>query len=359
MPGFFERLNYSSVNEDWRCEAQALRLGPTDDVLCVTGSGDRPLDLLMLEPRRVVAIDLAPAQNHLLELKAAALRSLSFPDYASFLGLSPGSAASRCATLAALEAELSAAALAYWQRNRRLVERGVLYEGGFERFFASLARLARLVRGRAVRELLSFRDLEQQRRFLRERWDRSAWRAVYRLLLSRPLMRLLFQDPAFYERVAVVTGTYLYDRMLAHLGRVLARESFMVSLALQGRLPEGDLPPYLTPEGAAVIRQRLDRLSIVTADLVEHLHSVPPGTYSAFSLSDTPSYLPQEGFERLMGGMIRAGSPGARFCVRLFLTRPWIPPTLASRLSREPALETRLAEEDHSFAYDFIVGRTA
>ncbi len=356
MPRFYERLNYSSVNEDWRCEAEALRLGPADDVLCVTGSGDRPLDLLALGPRRVVAIDLAPPQNHLLELKAAALRRLTFPDYASFLGLSPGSAEARHSTLSALEADLSPPAAEWWRRNTRLAERGALYQGGFERFFGRMARLARLVRGRAIRELLSFSDLEEQRRFLRLRWDRPAWRAAWRCLLSRPLLRVLFRDPAFTQRLAVVPGRYLHERMLDHLERVLARESFMVSLVFDGRLPDGDMPPYLTPHGAFAIRQRLDRLSVTTEDLVGHLFSVPPGTYSAFSLSDTPSYLPQERFERLLAGVIRAGRPGARFCLRLFLTRPRIPPALSPRLRREPALETRLAREDHAFAYEFIVG---
>src|SRR3989304_1188591 len=49
---FFKTLNYASVNEDWRTEAEALRPGPEDTVLCVTGSGDRPLALLALRPRR-------------------------------------------------------------------------------------------------------------------------------------------------------------------------------------------------------------------------------------------------------------------------------------------------------------------
>src|SRR3989337_2234761 len=50
---FFKTLNYASVNEDWRTEAEALRPGPEDTVLCVTGSGDRPLDLLArAAPRR-------------------------------------------------------------------------------------------------------------------------------------------------------------------------------------------------------------------------------------------------------------------------------------------------------------------
>ena len=83
------RLAYSSVNEDWRTEAAALRLAPDARVLCVTGSGARPLDLLAVTPARVVAIDVNAAQNHLLELRVGAMRALQFDAYTAFLGLVP------------------------------------------------------------------------------------------------------------------------------------------------------------------------------------------------------------------------------------------------------------------------------
>lgn len=43
MTSFLDTINYSAANEDSASECRALRLGPPDTVLCITGSGARPL----------------------------------------------------------------------------------------------------------------------------------------------------------------------------------------------------------------------------------------------------------------------------------------------------------------------------
>jgi S-adenosylmethionine-diacylglycerol 3-amino-3-carboxypropyl transferase len=355
MAEFFETLNYSSVNEDWRTEAAALQVGSGDRVLCVTGSGDRPLDLLALGPRAVVAIDRNPAQTALLRLKVEAMRQLPFEGYAAFLGLHAAEPRWRLEVFDLLAPDLGASR-AFWERQRRIVADGVLYAGRWERHHRRLSRLARLTRPKAISELFGFEDLQSQRQFLAERWDTRFWRKTYDVLCSPWLARTLFGDPAFYAHVGMPVGDFIYRRMLASLERTLARENFMVSLALRGTLSPLDLPPSLTPDGVELIRGRLDRLEIVTDDLFTHLESGETGRYSRFSLSDVPSFLTQAQFECLLGGVLRAGLPGARFCIRQFLTRQSFPASAAERLVREPALEKQLQEEDHAFAYDFIVG---
>jgi S-adenosylmethionine-diacylglycerol 3-amino-3-carboxypropyl transferase len=352
---FLQTLNYSSVNEDWRTETAALRLSAEDLVLCVTGSGSRPLDLLAAAPARVVAVDLNPAQSHLLALKVQALLRLPFDQYVAFLGLSQADRRWRAEVLGRLGRDLPADACSFWQRHRRAVEAGVLYQGRWERHHRRLSVLARMLRPRAIRDLFTFEDLETQRRFLRERWDTPAWRRVHDLLCSPAFSRLFFRDPAFYAHVGVAVGRHVYERMLRCLSLCLARENFMVSSVLRGKLSPLDLPPHLRPEGCDALRGRLDRLEVVTDDLLRLLHRAPR-RYTRFSLSDVPSFLDQAGFERLLEGVAQAALPGARFCVRQFLTRHRVPERFADRLVREPDLEARLAEQDHAFAYDFLVG---
>jgi S-adenosylmethionine-diacylglycerol 3-amino-3-carboxypropyl transferase len=356
MPSFFETLNYASVNEDWRSEAAALRLGPEDAVVCITGSGERPLDLLATAPARVVSIDRNPAQNHLLALKVAAMRRLSYRAYSEFLGLGPAEPGERRRVFGELAADLAAPSRRFWERHLRRIGAGVVYEGRWERYYRRISAVARLLRPRLVARLFAFEDLEEQRRFLRETWDTFAWRRTYDLFCSPLFSRLFLGDPAYYARAAVRVGRYLYERMLASLSRYLARENFMVSLVLRGVLTPFDLPPYLHPDGFEVIRSRLHHLEIVTGDLEAHLRSSPPGSFDAFSLSDVPSFLDPPAWEGLLDAVLGAASPGARFCIRQFLTRHAVPERLARGLVRDAALEKRLAEEDRAFAYEFIAG---
>lgn len=118
----------------------------------------------------------------------------------------------------------------------------------------------------------------------------------------------------------------------------------------------GDLPPYLTPEGHALLRERLDHIEIVTADLVTYLQTSDTPRFTRFSLSDVPSYLTEEGFESLVRGVVRCAKPGARVVIRQFMTRYGLPRAVADRIIREPELERRCALEDRAFAYEFIIG---
>ena len=84
---FATSLNFTSSNEDGRTELAALALSPDDRVLCLTASGTRPLDLLLGDPGDILAIDINPAQNHLLRLKIAAFKTLSDDELYAYLGL--------------------------------------------------------------------------------------------------------------------------------------------------------------------------------------------------------------------------------------------------------------------------------
>lgn len=355
MRAFFDRLNYASVNEDWRTEIAAVRPAPDERLLCVTGSGARPLDLLIQAPMTVIAIDLAPAQNHLLALKVAALRSLPFEDYAAFLGLHAADPRWRRDRLRELAPSLAPDARAYWDRQAALVAGGVIYQGRWERHCRRMARLAAAFWPRVVRALFQCDDLIEQRRLVAPWWRSAGWRAFFAAACHPWLTRALFGDPGHCPARGLPLAPYAYRRMGRALGRWLARENFMLGLLLRGELPAADLPPHLTPQGAAVLHHRLDRLEIVTADVGDYLEQVPAGSFTRFSLSDVASYLSAEGFRRLVGRVVRAAAPGARVCLRQYLTRYSFPNELADRLRPRPDQSRALDQADRSFAYELMI----
>jgi S-adenosylmethionine-diacylglycerol 3-amino-3-carboxypropyl transferase len=350
---FADTLNYSSVNEDWRTEVEALALRPGNRVLCITGSGARPLALLAAEDVRVTAIDSVPAQNHLLRLTIAALGQLSVDEALGFIGLARRPARWRLAVLDHLR--LAGSCRSYWSTHSRHVARGVLYQGRFERHFRQLGWLVRRLRGRAIRELLAFDDIEDQREFVRTTWDKWWWRWVYRASLDPRVSRLSFGDPAYFAHAAVPVGETVYRRMNESLGRFPAKDNFMVSLLFDGRLSSSDLPPHLRADGIARIRPRLKNLEIVDADLNTCLASGDGPRYDRFSLSDVPSFMSSDEYDRFMSRLVTAARPGARIVLRQFLTRYDVPAAVAGRLAREADLEARLAQEDRAFAYEFLI----
>ena len=143
MSCFFSRLSYSIGNEDWRTEERALNLQPQDEVLCITASGDRPLNLCMRPCKRLVCVDANPIQNLLLELKLASLKALEFPEYLRFLGAKPCS--NRLQAFEKVEAHLDSRAADFWCKNKKMVEKGILYQGAVEKLTKYIAFTASLI----------------------------------------------------------------------------------------------------------------------------------------------------------------------------------------------------------------------
>jgi betaine lipid synthase len=57
-----------------------------DVVLSLTSGGCNLLDMLLDGPRKVVGVDLNPCQNHLVELKKAAIKRLDYEDVWKMFG---------------------------------------------------------------------------------------------------------------------------------------------------------------------------------------------------------------------------------------------------------------------------------
>ncbi|MBW8880006.1 MAG: DUF3419 family protein, partial [Asticcacaulis sp.] len=176
---FFKALNFTSSNEDGDTERRALALAPGDRVVCLTASGTRPLDLLADDVGEVVALDLNPAQNHLLALKAAALRGLDDRDLFVFLGLGEGD---REALYARIRRHLGSAKREFWDRRRTIIRRGIWYAGRWEQVLRFGAFGTRILRGDRIDRLFAAADVEEQADIWARHFDDAIWHWAIRLL---------------------------------------------------------------------------------------------------------------------------------------------------------------------------------
>lgn len=357
MGTFYNRLSYSFGNEDWQSEQKALKIKPSDRVLCVTASGDRPLNLLMSDVKEIVTIDANPMQNALFELKKTAMELLPYAEYISFMGADPHP--DRLKTYAKLVPALSKNTLDVWKKHSSTVSNGVLYQGAVEKILRFLSRLLRPFRGKKIDKLFSFHDVEQQKQFVQKTWHTKAWQKLFEIALNPLVTRVLIKDPGLYAYVdpSIHIGTHLYNRLNNTLSRFLAKESVLISLIFTGKVDKAFFPPYLTEPGVNVIKKRLDRLKFETTDLLSYLTNAPDSSFDCFSVSDVASYLNIKDFERLTKEIYRTAKPGARFCIRQFLSNHRIPSELKPHFLREQELETQLEKEDRCAVYHFMVGK--
>lgn len=356
MSAFFNRLNYSFGNEDWETESKALKIKPDDSIVCITASGDRPLNLLLNDCKNIVAVDMNPYQNHLLKLKAAAMHHLDFHDYQSFLGNKENR--HRVKILNSLSPLLCETSFQFWKSQKKKIEQGILYQGAIEKWTGVISYFIEKFRNEKRKKLFEFEDIEQQKQFVQQHWASPKWRKTFEVLLNPFVTRFLLKDPGLHEFLdkSLHVGRYIHDRMNRSLEKGLARENLLISLILLGKvMPEG-YPPYLTEKGTNVIRTRLPKISVVTSNIITHLERSPASSIDVFSLSDIASYMSARDFERLTQAIAKAAKPGARFCFRQFLSNHKIPNELNKTFKRNHLLEHELEQEDRCFVYRFITG---
>jgi S-adenosylmethionine-diacylglycerol 3-amino-3-carboxypropyl transferase len=355
---FSERISYSACNEDSHSELKALRLDPGKRVLCITAGGGRVLNLLRDRPREIVAVDVNPTQNHLLELKIAAMRALDYDAYLGFLGVRP--AGERLDVYQRIRPALSAAAQAYFDSHPKIVKRGALYQGSLERFLVHVSRAVHLIRPFWIRRLFRFEDVDEQRRFL-EGWDTRLWRFVVETICRRSLLELLSRDPGFWRFVPpeVPLHRRIFDLIHRYLCNHLARESHLLQLVFYARyIYEPAMPIYLRPEPYARIRETLETTKItpVTAPVTDVLAKAADRSFDAYSIADVSSYLSEADFGALMDQIMRTAHGEARICSRgIFVHRP-LPAEYLACVRRDRDLEQRLAFDDMAMVHEFMVG---
>lgn len=354
-----DSILFSAENEDSRSELKAFDSIVDQRVLVVTAGGGRVLNLLLGKPRSIVAVDLNPAQNALLELKVAALRELDHDGYLRFLGVRD--AEDRQRTYERLRPALSAPVQAFFDREPKKVEAGILFQGRFERFLGVVSNVTRLAGPFGLTRLLSAENLEVQRALV-ARLETPIWRTITQALCRRSVLRLLSGDPGFYRNLPTDLPLHevLYDRIHNHLRHNLLRDNPLLQIVFFGRyVHEPSLPVYLHADTFDAVKVALEsvELDIVNATVDEALTEKRRGGFDAFSLSDITSYLEESAQQSLFDRILAASRPGARICSRANIYHRPPAPEHARKLDRNPTVERELARHDHSCVHEFVVAR--
>lgn len=351
---FDKRLNYSLGNEDWSVEEQALQVKPGDCVICVTASGDRPMHLLMTDCKEILSLDMNRIQNYLLDLKMAAISQLDYEKYIDFLGCNKTK--NRYDIFKQIKPHLSKDSANYWENNKKMIQRGIIYQGVIERLTYVLAKVIKLIRPKKNDVLFTFTDIDSQREYVEKVWDTAIWRKIFKAFLNSNSLKFV-NDPGLSSfDQSIKPGNYIYQKMRDYLNNTLASESPLLQLIFLGKILPNAYFPYLTHVGYQKIRSNISRLKYQTTNIVEFLNTHTPNEIDVFSMSDIASYMPQEVFERLLQGIYNTAKPEARFCIREFMSKRQIPNEYIPHFKRDFKLEQKLEKEESNFVYRFMAG---
>ena len=346
-----ESLRYSQVWEDSRTARSGLALHSGDAIISIGSAGCNVLAMLLSQPRRIVAVDLNPAQVALLELKLAALLTLEHSEFVALLGARDHS--DRLALFDRVRPRLTESARRYWDARVIDIEEGILASGRLERYFRhfQIEQLERADRRPIVRALLRAPDRAMQVRLFQALED-TGLQESFGQHFGRESMARGGRHESQLKYVDVPDlGTWFWDRFRYACTELPTRGNFYLEWFLTSRYRDLRCAPwYLRPRHYEAMRALCPRVAVVTGDITQVLRD-EPCSFDKANLSDIFEYLSEEeteqALEAVAGGLVRGG----RLVYWNLLVTRQRPRSLARRLRPRRSLGERLWMRDRSWFY--------
>jgi S-adenosylmethionine-diacylglycerol 3-amino-3-carboxypropyl transferase len=352
----FEDILYSQCWEDPQLDRIAFNIRPEDTLFSITSGGCNVLSFLLDNPMRVIALDINPHQNHLLDLKMAAFRTLDYEYLLEFVGVRDS--IDRRNMYSAVRAVLMPESRTYWDEQFEKIDQGIIHCGRYEAYMRLARRSVEQLMGRRLIERLFEADDPQERiTMFRDEWDTWLWWLVTRLLLSRKTMSLLF-DKAFFQYIdeSFSFGKHFAGRVEYALTRLPMKENVFLSYALLGKYySEDHLPVYLRRENFEVIRSRLDRIEMVCDNCEHYFSTMPDSSIAKFNFTNIFEWMSPEAFEQLLHETCRVALDDAVMTYRNLLVFRERPEGLAETIRPRRELASHLHGRDLSFIYNNYV----
>jgi S-adenosylmethionine-diacylglycerol 3-amino-3-carboxypropyl transferase len=350
-------IRYSNVWEDHAILEDALDIKPDDDVLSICSSGDNTLNLLLAgESRSVTAIDMSRAQIAVMDLKLTAIRHLPHhKDFITLLGLQ-GLPENRLDIYRSLKPHLPNSCSTFFDLNLTCLEEGLVSCGRLEKFFAKYRdeHLYKVVTPSQINALFDAKDVEEQKK----------------VFGSLPLEKLKqdFFNFFTFERIAsdarhaaqmkYVSGANVSEMLWSRLVKVITtipiRSNFYLSWFLLGPTVQmHTVSPYLQETNYGYLCSLVDRISVVTDTLENHLESCKDNAYTKVNLSDVFEYVSEDDCNAMFHLLVDKIRPGGRVAYWNLFT-PRSPPDILLKKQQLRSLsevESQLHRKDRAYFY--------
>ena len=350
----FKDILYAQCWEDPQIDRAAFKINSDDVIFSITSGGCNALAFLIDNPKKLIALDINPQQNFLLDLKISAFKKLSYEELLEFLGVKESN--NRLHLYNRIRPLLQINSARYWDGNMKKIEKGIIHSGRYEGYMRLLKKaiLTPLIRNGIIEKLFKTEDTTERTELFLKKWKNFRWWLLTHILLSRR-MNTLFFDKAFFTYLEKKhsLGNHFAQKAERAITELPMKKNYFLSYILLGRYYSNEyLPPYLRRENFETIRSRLDRIIVVT-DSCENFFSILPDSYiSKFNFTNIFEWMSPEAYEDLLKETIRVAKNGAIMTYRNLLVFREHPASLEENIQSLRELAKSLHQQDLSFIYN-------
>lgn len=282
---------YNVSWEDPRLDCEMLDLKDNDTILMLTSGGCNVLDMVLEGAKTVVAGDLNPRQNALLELKVVCIKNLTHEQFFELFAKS-NFALFKQLYPTKLRDKLSPFAQQFWDENESFFK-SVMWSGMSGIAALWMIRVCRLMGlGGMIDEVRDCPTLAAQRAVY-AKYEQKVAQASAFINATKRLWCPLIAVPA--SQLHLFDGNivkHVVDNLF--MNTHIAKDNYFYYGYMYGQYTADCCPRYLKPEAFKTLQARVDRIHIRTGTLKEVASQYPDGFFSRYILLDHMDWMPME-----------------------------------------------------------------
>ncbi|KAI7821634.1 hypothetical protein BX661DRAFT_165659 [Kickxella alabastrina] len=345
----FSTYIYGFTWEDPRRDLEVLDLSSNDRVLAITSAGDNALAYAAHQSgAQIHCVDMNPCQNHLLELKLAALRNLGYEQFWRMFGLGR-EPDFRNILDSVLSADMSSAAYQYWRNNvsafaptQPALARAVLgdmahcnlYTTGYSGMALHSLRAALKLLGvhRVTQKLIASRSIDEQAKLWKQKIRHRIFSNLVVRLLDNPVAMWQFMGVPINQWNMLRSEGSMSQYVRDTLDPVAAATSFTTDnyfyrLLFARQYSPTCCPDYLTKSGFERLQSTAKSgcltFQLHTATIIDVLAGMRDGELTKAVIMDHMDWFSAEDADAEVGALARVIAKGGFVLWRSAARVPW------------------------------------
>lgn len=360
MPAIPEmpEIAFSQVREDPLTELQVVHHLATQQnhplrVLLVASGGCTALSLLTHEAiAHIDAVDLNPAQIHLVELKRQAMLHLSMNEQFCLLGIErlndpvqPCDPGDRLSLYQKLRPHLPKSTGIFWDDRPNQITVGMNRVGRFESLFRELSGCFAAV---------GLDPIANPETALTS----PDWRSIFERVFERHKLAQIFGEAAVNYSMDRTFGEHFADVFAHALRQFVPHENYFITQVWRDRYPirADGIPLYLQASTQPTIRTRCDRLHLHIGAFIptlQKLAAIEP--FDLIQFSNISDWIPLSELNAMLAIAVSSLKPGGALIGRRLNGDHHLASVMQNHLSVNHSWSEELQQCDRSFFYREVV----
>jgi S-adenosylmethionine-diacylglycerol 3-amino-3-carboxypropyl transferase len=344
-------LAFSQVREDPHIELQVIKKlaqqGHPLRILLIASGGCGALSLLA-NPyvEEIEAVDLNPAQLHLVELRRQALLHLSLDEQLQLIGADITTAETeRLRLYKKLQMKLPEATQVFWDERQEQIAFGLNRVGRFEQLFRELT---------ASFAAIGLEPLQSPNIAI----EHPQWRSIFETVFERDKLAKTFGEAAVNYSMDRSFGEHFADVFAKALQRFSSNNYFLTQV-WGDRYSTGvdGIPIYLQPSVQTAIRSLgTERLRLHQGAFAEKMPELAElDKFDLIQFSNISDWMPLESLHQMLKTAVACLKPGGALIGRRLNGDHNLAAIMAEHLAVDELWSQDLQETDRSFFYREVV----